>query len=293
MRGRMQAIVIAVVFILLSLLLPPLSVMSAAAVALVTLRKGPRDGIVILLGAGVAVGVLGQILFGSPGFVIAYALGFWLPVWIFSILLRESAQLGLTLEVALGLGLLAIIGIYLVSSDPASMWHERLQLVLQPLLKNPPQGIEIEQIEAGILAISHFMTGILVTGSIVSLVLAMLLGRWWQAVLFNPGGFRQEFLGLKSHSPVAYGILLILSLAGLSGGALGEGMQNAGILACFFYLTVGVSVLHVVISATSMSRWLLPVMYILMFFVPHVLLPVALVGFTDTWANWRGRFAAK
>lgn len=293
MRGRMQAMMIAAVFILLSLLLPPLSILSAAAVALVTLRNGPRDGIVAVCGTGIAVGILGQILFGGAGFVVAYALGFWVPVWVFSVLLRESGQLGLTLEAALGLGLIGIIGIYLISSDPASMWYEKLRLILQPLMQNPPQGIELEQVETGISLISHYMTGILVTGSIVSLVLAMFLGRWWQALLFNPGGFRKEFLALKSHAFVAYAILLIFILAGLGSGALKEGMQNAGILACFFYLTVGVSVLHVLISATSISKWLLPVMYILMLFVPHVLLPVAVVGFTDTWADWRGRIAAK
>jgi Predicted membrane protein (DUF2232) len=292
MRGWMQAIAVAAVSILLSFLLPPLSILSAAAIGLVTLRKGSRDGIVTILGAGFAVGILGQMLLGSPGFAIAYALGFWLPVWIFSTLLRESGQLGLTLEVALGLGLLGIIGIYLINPDPASMWHERLQLVLQPLLENPPPGIEIEQIETGILTISHFMTGILVTGSVVSLVLAMLLGRWWQALLFNPGGFRKEFLSLKSHAIIAYVILLIFVSASLTSGPIAEGMQNASILAFFFYLIVGTSVLHVLVSATSMSKFLLPVMYILMFFVPHVLLPVALVGFTDTWANWRGRIAA-
>jgi hypothetical protein len=293
MRGRMQAIAVAVVFIQLSLLLPPLSILSAAAIALVTLRKGQRDGGITIFGAGVAAGVLGLILFGSPAFVIAYALGFWLPVWIFSILLRESGQLALTLEVALGLGLLGIIGMYLISSDPASMWHERLQLVLQPLIKSPPPGIEIEQIETGIVVISRYMTGILVTGSVVSLVLAVLLGRWWQALLFNPGGFRKEFLGVKSHALIAYLVVMIIALAGLTSGWIGESMQNAGILAVFFYLIIGVSVLHVLISATSMRRWLLPVMYIVMFFVPHVLLPIALFGFTDTWANWRGRVAAK
>ncbi len=293
MRGRMQAIMIAAVFILLSFLLPPLSILSAAAVALVTLRKGHREGLVTVVGAGFSVGILGQILFGSPGNVITYSLGSWLPVWIFSILLRESRQLGVTLEVALGLGLLGIIGVYLFNQDPALMWHERFQVAMQPLMENPPPGIQTGQIEAGLLVISHYATGILVTGSIAFLISAMLLGRWWQALLFNPGGFRKEFLGLRSHAAVAYAIFLVVALAALGSGPLSEGTQNAGILAFFFYLIVGVSVLHVLLSATSVSRYLLPAVYILMFFVPYLLVPIALVGFTDTWANWRNRIAAR
>ena len=293
MHGRMQAIAISVVFVLLSLLLPPLSMISAAAVALVTLRKGHREGIVTIFGSAIAVGILGQLLFGSPGFAVAYALGFWVPIWIFAILLRESGQLVLALEAAFGIGFLIIFGVYLISSDPASVWQDRLYMVLQPVIQNPPTGIDTDQIESLIQVVSHYMTGILVSGSIISLVLAMLLGRWWQALLFNPGGFRKEFLGVKSHALTGYLILLFLVLAGLSSGLVAEGMQNATILAFFFYLVFGVSVLHVLISATSMSRLLLPVMYIVMFLVPHALIPVALVGFTDTWANWRGRVAAK
>lgn len=292
MRGRMQAILIAAVVVVLSLLFPPLSLLSAAAIALVTLRNGPREGLITIAGAGVAIGILGQILFNNAAFVITYALGFWIPVWIFSILLRESRHLNLTLEVALCLGFLVVFGIYLLNSDPASMWQERLHWALQPLIDNPPPGIEVEQFESIIKVMSHYMTGIFVTGSIISLIFGMLLGRWWQALLFNPGGFRKEFLGLKPHSPVAYISILVFIAAMLDKGELGEGMINAGILAFSFYLIIGTSVLHVLIATTSFSRYLLPLMYVLMLFVPHVLAPVALLGFTDTWANWRGRATA-
>ncbi|MGR9106256.1 MAG: hypothetical protein ACU843_04920 [Gammaproteobacteria bacterium] len=293
MRGRMQAVVVAVVFVLLSLLLPPLNMVSAAAIALVTLRRGYREGFVTMFGSSVAVGILGQILFGSPEFVIAYAAGFWLPVWLFSILLRESGRLGLTLDVAIVLGFLVIIGIYLYAEDPASLWQERLQLVTQPLLKNPPTGIEPDDIEIGIQTISHYMTGILVAGSVISLISAMLLGRWWQALLFNPGGFRKEFLNVRSHTAIAYLALLAFGLAWLGGALIAEAMKNVGILVFFFYLIFGIAVLHGWICTTTISRWLLPLAYTLMLLVPHVLLPVALLGLTDPWANWRGRFIAR
>ncbi len=293
MRGRMQAIVIAVVFIFLSLLLPPLNIISAAAVALVTLRQGQRDGIITILGAGIALGILGRILFDSAGLAIAYALVFWFPVWIFSVLLRESGQLALTFEVALGPALLGIIGTYLFNSNPASIWREKLRLVFSPMIKNPPPGIEIELVESGIQIGSHYMTGVVVAGLLVSLVLAILLGRWWQAMLFNPGGFRKEFLSLKPRAIVAYVFLIIFILAGLSSGLVSEGMINAGILGFFFYLIVGTAILHVLISTTSSSRFLLPVMYLVLLFIPYVLFPVAVLGFSDTWADWRGRIATK
>ncbi len=292
MRGRMQAVVAVAVFMLLSFVLPPLSILSASAVSLVSLRGGQREGMITIMGAALAVGILGQGLLGSSGFVVAYALGFWLPVWIFAVLLRVSGQLGFTLEVGLGLGLVAIVAIYLFGSDPAVMWQERLGMILEPLAANPPPGVELGQIETSIQAVSHYMTGILVTGTIVSLVLAMLVGRWWQAMLYNPGGFREEFLSLRPRSAVAYIFLGVFLLAGMENGLLSEGMRNACILGFFFYLIIGVSVVHVLISATRMKGILLPAMYILMFFVPWALLPVALAGYTDAWMNWRARVLA-
>ena len=48
MRGRSQAVMAATVLAILALPLPPLSILSAAVVALVTLRRGIREGLLIL-----------------------------------------------------------------------------------------------------------------------------------------------------------------------------------------------------------------------------------------------------
>ena len=50
----MQAMLVAAVAALLSLLLPPLNYISSAVVGLVTLRRGWREGLIIIAGAGVA-----------------------------------------------------------------------------------------------------------------------------------------------------------------------------------------------------------------------------------------------
>lgn len=291
MRGRSQAILVAAVSLFL-FPLPPLNIISAAAVALVTLRQGQRDGLVTMFGAGIALTIVG-IIFAVPGVVIVYALLFSFSVWIFSVLLRESGRLAVTFEVALSLGLLVVFAVYLIQSDPPSMWREKMQLVLNPLIKNPPPGIEIEPIETAIQIGVHYMTGVVVAGSVVALVAALLLGRWWQSVLFNPGGFRKEFLSLKADAIIGYAFLLILVLPGLSSGLFRESLLNAGILGFSFYLIVGISVLHALLAATSAGPILIPVMYILLLFVPYVLFAVALLGFSDSWANWRSRVAVK
>ena len=62
MRGMSQAVMAIGALALLSLLFPPLSVLSSAAVALVTLRRGLRDGLIVLL-----LGTTACALLALPG----------------------------------------------------------------------------------------------------------------------------------------------------------------------------------------------------------------------------------
>ena len=90
MRGRLQAMMVASSLALLSLMMPPVSIVSSASVALVTLRLGASEGLYVLLCSSVAAGVLGLVLLGNYQFALAYAAVLWFPVWLISIVLREG-----------------------------------------------------------------------------------------------------------------------------------------------------------------------------------------------------------
>lgn len=291
MRGRIQAISVATGFLLLSLVLPPFNIVSAATVVLVTLRLGLRDGLITIAAGAFGAALLGLIVIQSPGVVTGYALALWLPVWMFSVLLRESRRWEIMIEAALVLGMLAIAGVYLLGSDPASAWREHLSLALERLTENPPPGVEADQITSLIEPVSRFMTGIIVSGSFASLISAMLLGRWWQSVLYYPGGFKKEIASLKPHAAIGYAFLLIFVLAGFTDGKLAEAFRNLSVLGFFFYLILGTIILHGIVATWSAARILLPGLYIVLLFIPHALIPVALIGFTDHWVNWRGKSA--
>ncbi|MGH8477983.1 MAG: hypothetical protein ACRER2_19830, partial [Methylococcales bacterium] len=64
------------------------------------------------------------------------------------------------------------------------------------------------------------------------------------------------------------------------------------IVGFFFYLIVGTVILHGMIASMSTNGVLLPVMYVVLLFIPYALFPVALLGLTDTWADWRAKIAA-
>jgi hypothetical protein len=281
MRGRTQAIIVASTLALLSLKFPPISVLSSASVALVTLRYGALEGLYILLGAGIAAALLGFFAIDNYQFALFYALLLWLPVWVISIILREGRRLSLAVEIAVFIGILGVAGFYLYEPDPAAMWAGLLEQMIQQT------QAPIKDTKVWIDNFAHYMTGLFAAGTVFSLLFGLFLGRWWQSLLFNPGGFKEEYLALGAGPKLATASLAILAAAFFTTGMLSEIAWNMTILLFTLYTVIGTSVLHVVFSQTKMSRFAVPMFYATLILVPQVLPPVAIVGLIDAWLNIR------
>jgi hypothetical protein len=280
MQGRLQAMIVASTFALLSLKFPPISVLSSAAVALVTLRRGASEGFYVLVSSGIAAGLLGFFVIGNYQFALLYGMVLWLPVWLISIVLREGRHLSLAVEIAILIGVVGVVGYYLFNDEPSEMWKK-------VLLQMVPQNAPVENVQHTVDALSHYMTGVVAAGSVFGLLFGLFLGRWWQSLLYNPGGFKQEFLALNTHPRLALGSMGVIALAALSTGTVSEIAWNVTILLFVLYIFIGTAVLHTVFSGMKMGRYLVPMFYITLFLLPHALLPVALVGLSDAWLNIR------
>lgn len=289
LQGTNQAVAVVAGAAGFSLVLPVLSIVSSAALALVTLRKGLRDGalvfgLVLVLTAG--VGAASQI---GVYLALGFGLLLWLPALILGLVLRESGSLASSLELAFGVGSLMVVGIYVVNDDPASLWIEPLRQMFQSFMSNPPPEIDTKTIEEYVVRASHFSTGFVIGRTVLAAVFSLLLARWWQDVLFNPGGFRAEFLGLRLHRWFAYvSAALIAASLGLDGW-MREVSWN--MVAPFFvaFMIAGFAVFHGLLAAPGSRSFLLVGLYVVSFFIPPVLIPVALVGFSDIWMDWRSK----
>jgi hypothetical protein len=113
MKGRLQAMTVAAALALLSLAFPPVSIVSSASVALVTLRRGGKEGLYVLLCGCLAAAVLSVFLKIGYQFALLYGLVLWMPVWLISIVLREGKHLGVAIEIAVLLGIAAVLGFYI------------------------------------------------------------------------------------------------------------------------------------------------------------------------------------
>ncbi len=281
MRGRLQAILMTATIAMISLRFPPFSIFSLAAIALVTLRQGAQQGIIILACAGIVAGVLAIFLTVNPVIVPLNVVLIWLPVWLISIVLREGRHLSLAVEIAVLLGVVAIGVYFLYIPEPADLWKQMLPQMMPP-------STPIEKMKEIVAVLPKFMTGIAAAASIFGILLGVLLGRWWQALLYNPGGFKKEFLEFSAQPKIAYVGFAIIIIALANFGKVSEIAWNIAILALVIYILAGTAVLHTVFSKMSIGNMAIPMFYITLVLIPHTAFPiVSLVGLADTWLNIR------
>jgi len=285
MKGRMQAVLIATTFALLSLLFPPITVLSCCAVALVTLRKGILEGLIVLLIAALIGAVFSIFLVDNFLFVFGYGLLIWLPVWFISVVLFVTHNLARAIETAVLLGVVSVIGFYLLMPDPALFWEVMLNNLIEPMLSETNnQAISIEQF-------SHYMTGMVAAGYISGVLLSIILARWCQAMLYYREGFKQEFLALKTNKRIANTLIVIVSCGLLAEAKVAEIAWNMIVPLFVLYTFIGMAILHVLLTAKSNSRTMVSLFYGFMFMfsfiTPLVFLSVAITGLSDSWLNMR------
>ena len=199
MRGRFQALLLTVASSG-SLLF---CWIGAAVVALVTLRKGLGPGAWLLMWGLLPAGALAYLV-GDSG-PLALLLGTGLLAGV----LRTTVSLSLAVLASVavggftGLGVMAFGGVYL--EQVVNYFGEFLAGLEQQLSQG---GNEV------VLArpTATQVAGMMGAGSAMTAVICLLLGRYWQAALYNPGGFGGEFKALY-YPPAVTSILALVAIA--------------------------------------------------------------------------------
>lgn len=288
MRGRSQAVMAISIIALLSVLFPPIAIVSSAGVALVTLRVGVQDGFVVTLLSAVTCALLAMLVQVNAVPVVAATLLLWVPVWALATTLRISRSLAYTATLALLFGVLLIAFHYMQFSDPATQWLK----VLEPMLErfSQVQGLEADQKKLVLIAMSKWMTGMVAAGFFLQLMASLLLGRWWQSLLYNPGGFRDEFHQLRLPRPLALLTIAVVALLSV-GASFGRPLLDyIAMLLIMAYLLQGLALAHGIRAKLEANHGWLVGMYILLIFgMQYVLLMLATVGVFDAFVDFRAR----
>jgi hypothetical protein len=290
MRGPMAAILVTSVTAMLGLLLPPLGYLSAAAVGLVTLRLGLAEAGKVVAGAVLATAVLGLVILGNALTPLAFLLVLWLPLLVTAWSLRRTSDLARSLLLAGLFGVMVVLGFHLGVDDPAGWWRGLLQHMAEQATA------EQREVLLPVLdEIAGLMTGMVSAAVAMGVALSLFLARWWQALLFNHGGFSREFRALRlGRGPALVTVLLLaLNWAQLPGIAL---LNDLLPLALLLSMMQGVAVVHGVVAGTGARKGWLVAMYV-MLLLPMVTTPTALTlavaGMVDNWMDFRAYFGAR
>lgn len=286
MRGRSQAALVSAVFAVLSLLFPLAGMLSSATVALVALRQGPVEGLIVGLFAGLASGLFAFAALGSPAPALGFALALWLPVWVLALVLRNTRSQPLTVSLASIMGLMIILALRLGVGDPGAFWSELMEPVRQGLVES---GLVTEAGGKDLIAeVARWMTGAFAATFYFQALLALFLGRWWQSLLYNPGGFGAEFRELRLSRGL--GILSLLLMAWLLVDENNQWAADLLLLVTPMLLLQGLALIHWLVRTMQASRgWLIGVYALYLLAMPHAQVLTAGLGLADIWVDVRSR----
>ena len=268
MRGRWQALAVAVLGSVLVFAAP----ISAAAIALVTMAQGTRDGSWVALWSLLPALLLGWVSgdYGT-GFLL-------LSVFVGAMVLAQTLSLSLALLAIVPVS--AIGGVLLLTLNAAFLeamlsmldtWIAALQA------ESPESGESLNAFRPTVTQVA----GLMATGNALMASLSLLLGRYWQAVLFKPGAFGEEFRAFKLPSVLTALLVLVAMLGALNGSEAAAWSALAGIPVTL----AGFALFHHIAKRQQLGGTFLTVGYVLWIIVDGLkvglLLAVLLDAFLD------------
>ena len=291
-RGRYQAILSASLCGMLAFVLPPFSTLTnylgAAVVSLVTLRVGVLQGLLVLV-AATTVTMLFYQLMGVPAATIAVTvLLLWVPCWLISLVLRRTVSLAIAMLAAAVLGIVALVMVYAVAGDPAPWWLEHLLQIRSALDEAGlfPHGVSVDAL---LQDLSRLMTGVIVASLALGAVCSLLMGRWLQAMLVNPGGLHSEFCSLRYPQSTGILVLGLMIFTQFTQGPASDLAAQGVLVMLVPYLFAGLGVLHGLVARHGRGKGWLIAVYALLGIIPQTALLLAGLGLVDTWVDFRRR----
>jgi len=284
MKSPQQALFVSAMLGAATLVLAPFGLLSGAAIALVTLSAGLMPGFRALVASGVGAGLLAVFTDQWSAFGLA-TLEFWLPAFVFAVVLGASASLSRMMQVATGVMLAGLILTYLWVGSPEAFWLEIMRQLLEGW---KAQGIDIEPQAASLLIeqLPVVLTMLVAMGLLMVWVGMLLLARWWQTRLYQSTSFATEFQALSLGNGLAGLMALLLFMP--------EQLivQDAlGVLSLVFMLQ-GLALIHFWQSVKQVSKGWLILIYVLLGVLPQMMMMVATLGWLENWINWRDKLAS-
>lgn len=274
MRGRMQAIVV----VALASAVPMMFWLGAAAASLVLLRRGLNNALSVIVWAVLPAVV--WAFYDDPRPLLGL-----LGALAMAHILRVSASWAKVLLASLLLGVVFAWVLGIAFAQPLADLAAELNTIMPKLLSELYEQLTADQLLQLQSLIVPVLTGLMAAVLQILSVLSVLLARYWQAVLYNPGGFAQEFQTLRLPAvivfPLVFGMLFAPSL----------GIQAAVLtpLCSVPLMFAGLAVVHgLVAKYRSGNFWLIGVYIGIVLFTQLVYPFLVVLAIVDSVFDFRG-----
>lgn len=276
MQSRFKAALV----VAASVFIPWFFWVSAAASCLVLLRRGLSDGLsVALWGIGPA---LIWCYFGNDPRPLLVLLG----SCALAIPLREGIGWRTVLVASIGLGVLFSWLLHLIWGDALVVVTAELVNALHQLLPQTEMGTWEHLSQVDQARIVSTVTGVLAAVLQILTLISLILGRYWQALLYNPDGFGREFQSLRFSPVVALGLLVLAWLGPSLMPALAVLTPTCTVPLIFASLAL----LHALVAQGRMaSFWLVGLYVAMVLFLQFIYPLLAVLAILDSLFDFRGR----
>lgn len=270
MRGRVQATLVVVI----SAVLPLLFWLSAAAGSLVLLRRGFKDASTVIVGgllAGLATWFMGDPI---TFMVFAGALGL-------AALLRAEHSWS---RVLVASAVFAVVFSHVLDAALA----QTFDLLAKAFAEAMPQ-IDGQPVLPG-----EMIRPVLVASTAVTVqlfcVLALVLARYWQAALYNAGGFGREFRALKLSKQAMAVLVAVMVVAPF----IGPQFIVLALASSLVLMLAGIALVHGLVAQKRLAVFWLIGMYVTLLLLMQLIYPLLVVlAIVDSLIDFRGRGASK
>jgi hypothetical protein len=287
MRGHWHAVALTVLGLICSTVISIFGVISGSIVALVAMRIGWLSGLKLALTSVIFFCLFQFFMTGYTPLTALYisVIVLGLPVLLGVALDSSSNQALPLLIVASGL-ILFSLAFRILTGDADQFWFQQINPILNALQEaNGP--ILSEQ---AVMQISSQMHHIFLVLIFLFYTAIIFLARWWQAELYNPGGFGFEFRVLRMPKSALYGVAIAGVMVALN---TVSSFDVAFVTDCFIVLVSlfsfqGLAVVHAKIYTNNLPVGWLVGLYLLSAIVPQLVgLVLATTGVADSLADFR------
>lgn len=250
---------------------------SAIIVALITLRKGARDGLFVLVWG--ILPFLARAYVAKSYLLFAVTIAAFILVWVMAVLLRRYASWNVLLDACVLLSVVIVLGIMLLPVDPVAWWQNHINDYIETLTRQGVVNAADKPSAQIILWMAKCATGAEVFFLFFVASMKIMIARWWEGIAFKTKGLRGELLQARlSRWVIALSALLLLAV-GLSNNAL---FLDTLLPIAGFYVIAGLCLLHYWLQGYKYAAVALFGFYTVVVLFPYVLGVVILLGLVDS-----------